>query len=350
MAAISFDPRTAAPKLSPCVPPRGHLTLTLREISRALGGEICNGQVLAPGPGHSKIDRSLAVRPAPQSSNGFVLHSFAGDDWRDCLDYVRQRLDLSDWRDNPSAEMAPRPTPKPERADRDRRDLARRIFAESVDLRGTLGERYLAVERGLQIIDDVLAMTVRFHRACPFRDGDKLVKAPALVCAVRSLRTVLGAAQALGELEKVERDILCDPKHVCAIQRIRLTEDGKKVERRSLGAMGDDGAVLCSSLWDLFYSSHATVAEGVETALSMKALGFDGCIAAAGVGRFKNFAPPFHITSITVSGENDGGASSNGWRDAGPRWAAEGREVIVWAPPGEMKDANDILITEARAR
>ena len=36
----------------------------LQYVAHALGGEVSGRQVLAPGPGHSPHDRSLAVRPA----------------------------------------------------------------------------------------------------------------------------------------------------------------------------------------------------------------------------------------------------------------------------------------------
>ena len=48
--------------------------------------------MLAPGPGHSSRDRSLAVKPI--SGEDFLVHSFSGQDWRECRDYVRERLSL----------------------------------------------------------------------------------------------------------------------------------------------------------------------------------------------------------------------------------------------------------------
>ncbi len=67
------------------------------QLARALGGEIIGGQVLAPGPGHSPRDRSLAIRPSAQSPFGFIAHSHAGDDWRACRDYVLAKLGRPQW-------------------------------------------------------------------------------------------------------------------------------------------------------------------------------------------------------------------------------------------------------------
>lgn len=68
--------------------------MSLRLLARALGGEISGGQVLAPGPSHSREDRSLAVRLSMSAADGFVVHSFAGDDAMLCRDHVREKLNL----------------------------------------------------------------------------------------------------------------------------------------------------------------------------------------------------------------------------------------------------------------
>jgi hypothetical protein len=44
-------------------------------IARALGGEVRNGEVLAPGPGHSAADRSLSVKPDKEPIPAVVSHS-----------------------------------------------------------------------------------------------------------------------------------------------------------------------------------------------------------------------------------------------------------------------------------
>ena len=49
----------------------------LRELARALGGDMVGGQVCCPGPNHSPSDRSLAVRPHASMPDGFVVHSIA---------------------------------------------------------------------------------------------------------------------------------------------------------------------------------------------------------------------------------------------------------------------------------
>ena len=67
--------------------------MTAREIALALGGDVVSvKRVAAPGPGHSPTDRSLSVLI---TGSDFIVHSFAGDDWRVCKEYVRSRLNRS---------------------------------------------------------------------------------------------------------------------------------------------------------------------------------------------------------------------------------------------------------------
>ena len=68
--------------------------------ARALGGEVAGRQVLCPGPNHNAKDRSLSVRLDPSAPDGFVTHSFAGDDPIACRDYVRARVGLPPFKPN----------------------------------------------------------------------------------------------------------------------------------------------------------------------------------------------------------------------------------------------------------
>jgi putative DNA primase/helicase len=56
--------------------------------------------VLCPGPGHSPKDRSLSVKIGRDGQ--LVVHSHAGDDWKECRDYVRQRLGMEPFKPNGS--------------------------------------------------------------------------------------------------------------------------------------------------------------------------------------------------------------------------------------------------------
>jgi Protein of unknown function (DUF3631) len=77
---------------------RPRRNFTLQKLARALEGDIAGDQVLAPGPGHSPRDRSLSVKLDSTASDGFVVHSFAGDDPIACRDHVREKFGLPTWK------------------------------------------------------------------------------------------------------------------------------------------------------------------------------------------------------------------------------------------------------------
>jgi hypothetical protein len=66
----------------------------------ALGGDVSGHGVLCPGPGHSRQDRSLSVMPSATAPDGFIVHSFSGDDPIACKDYVRARLGQPEFKPN----------------------------------------------------------------------------------------------------------------------------------------------------------------------------------------------------------------------------------------------------------
>jgi hypothetical protein len=157
------------------------MTITLQTIARALGGEVSGRQVLAPGPGHSPKDRSLAVSISSDAPDGFVLYSHSGDDWRACRDYVRTKLGLPAWQPGDNREH--QRTIQPSHIDKwdfgvvdaqseDRRrtedDLirigrAQVIWKEAIDPRRTQAEDYLR-SRALVLSDELAGSTLRFHR------------------------------------------------------------------------------------------------------------------------------------------------------------------------------------------
>lgn len=71
--------------------------LDLRTLAHVMGGEIRGSRVVCPGPNHSSADRSLSIKLSSTAPEGFVVHSFAGDNPMECRDYVRDKAAL----DNP---------------------------------------------------------------------------------------------------------------------------------------------------------------------------------------------------------------------------------------------------------
>ena len=87
----------------------------------------------------------------------------AGDDWRECRDYVRTRLGITDaWKeDRGRAATRFASKPKVEQPD-DRIAEAVQLWRESADPWGTDAERYLA-GRKLELGDDLAGETLRWH-------------------------------------------------------------------------------------------------------------------------------------------------------------------------------------------
>ena len=68
------------------------MKLDARVIANSMGGDVNGDSALVPGPGHSPKDRSLSVKPNPGAKDGFIVHSFAGDDFALCRDHVKSGL------------------------------------------------------------------------------------------------------------------------------------------------------------------------------------------------------------------------------------------------------------------
>jgi hypothetical protein len=304
--------------------------IDLRSLQRALGGEISGGQLLCPGPGHSPRDRSLAVRPS-RDSDGFVVHSHCGDEWKLCKDYVRERLGLPQWQPgdgrvrcvDPSrlkaferatveAEAERRPLTQDDRV---RIQRARAVWDEAIDPRGTLAERYLR-SRALALGDDVAGNVLRYHPAVPWRDEDTgtTIYIRALVAAFRSI----------------------DDDAVTAVHRIRVDQPERwpKTERRMLGVV-HRAAVKLDQGGDILH-----VGEGVETMMAARQLGLAPAWVLGSAGMVAHF-PVTSTGHLRICGERDE-ASARAVELCTRRWQAAGRQMQVVLPT-VGKDLNDEL-------
>jgi hypothetical protein len=139
---------------------RGTLTpypLNVREVARLLGGDALGRCVLCPGPGHSRTDRSLSVKLGDDAPEGFVVHSFAGDDPLACKDYVRGRLFPGrDWREHIPPNLPKRSAPIAVLDDdqASRVEGAMSIWDRAREISGTPAATYLR-NRGLDVSEDL---------------------------------------------------------------------------------------------------------------------------------------------------------------------------------------------------
>lgn len=289
------------------------IAMTLREIARALGGEINGRQALVPGPGHSRLDRSLSIRLSPTAPGGFVCKSFADDDFAACRDFVGAALGLpSDfWRTRQQGgEPAPPMTYVPPRNSATQDDRAERIararaiWDAAVDAHGTIAERYLQ-GRGLNLPEGAGAL--RFHPRTPWReDTGEVVRVPAMI----------------GCLRAIDGDV------ITGVHKTRLTREGAKVGRKMQGVAGASAIKLDG---DAEVTGGLAIGEGVETVLAARQLGFRPAWALASAGAVAAFPVLGGIEALTLLVENDP-ASDRAISQCAALWHVAGREVTVVTP------------------
>lgn len=267
-------------------------TASLRSIAATLGGSIAGrNSVLCPGPGHSRKDRSLKV--TFRDDGTFSVTSFADDDWRQCKDYVRERLGLpSDWQREPANDNIPvirlRDRDDEEHRDRTTRDGLLRWKA-AVPIAGTLAERYLS-SRGLQYGGDALR----------YRANDRTM------------------------LAHMTDAVTGEPR---GVQAIYLDQDGRKIERKMRGPSG--GAVVRLSPDDAVEYGLA-IGEGVETCI---ATGFTPIWATLNAGNMATFPVLSGIDCLTIFADNDeSGTGLAAAKTCAERWHAANREAIIRMP------------------
>ena len=309
--------------------------LDLRSIARALGGEILGRQILAPGPGHSRGDRSLSVRIKPEAPDGFLVHSFAGDDPIICKNYIRRQLGLPEWEpgdeqdrridasqrarfDRTAIDREAVMRPRTE-DDHVRVERAVAIWKEGSDPRRTLAETYLNMHRKLWLDDDLASGVLRFHPACPWRDENtgKTERVPALIAAFRSI----------------------DDGTVTAIQRVALDAAGAKIGRRMLGVV-NRAAVMLDPI-----GPKLAVGEGVETCMAARQLGVGPTWALGSSGGIAGFPILDGIDRLILLGETDQ-SSADAIHFCGRRWRKAGRRVCI-VMPDIGSDLNDELMAAA---
>jgi putative DNA primase/helicase len=311
--------------------------LDLRSIARVLGGDVSGRQVLAPGPGHSPRDRSLAIGISDTAPDGLLIYSHCNDDWRDCRDYVRSKLGLPAWA--PGDDREQQRTIKPQYIDKwdfdmidleveqarhrteddlVRIDRAQGLWREAGDPRSTLVQDYLK-SRALLLPDHLAGEVLRFHPRAPWRNEEtgRTDFIPCMVAAFRSL----------------------DDNIITAVHRIRLDrpERWPKTERRMFGPVQRAAVQLGAA------NNHLAIGEGIETCMAAMQLGVETSAWALGSAGAISFFPVVDgVAELTILGEA-GSASDRAVKICGRRWRRASRRVFV-SRPKQGSDHNDVLM------
>lgn len=307
--------------------------MNIHFAAKALHGDVASRHTaLCPGPGHSAGDRSLSVTFNADAPDGFLVNSFANDDWQACRDHVRALLGLGSFErhgghERTAAQTVPRPSaPSPEAAQR--REFALSLWQEARLIGGTAAEGYL-MGRGIVLTAEAFTgHALRFHPACPFRlDNGETVRLPTMLGAMTNIET--------GHFQGIHRTALQADGSGKA--QVRGLDDAKKMLGSNKGA-----CVRLSA--DDNVTSGLGIAEGIETALAVIGnFGVSPVWASLTAGTLARFPVLPGIDCLSIFADNDAsGTGSNAANQAAERWTATGRECVIWAPPTVGADFNDL--------
>ena len=280
--------------------------LDTKSVARALGGDpVGRDQVAAPGPGHSRRDRSLSVRLSATAPDGFLVHSHAGDDWRGLRDHVKPALGIA-----VGKPTTPRPTAPPieftfSAPDPTKIRGALLLWNQGVDPRGTPVETYLRSRR-LELDGAVCGEVLRWH--------------PRLRAMLALFRNI----------------VTNEPQ---AISRTFLDHEARKIERKFLGPVGG-AAIKLDADEDVLGGLH--IGEGIETCMTARMLGLRPAWALGSAGAIAAFPVLNGVECLTILREHD--EANKGAADAcGTRWHEAGKQTrVIKARVGN--DLNDALV------
>jgi putative DNA primase/helicase len=289
----------------------------LQHIAAALNGRVVGQEVRCPGPGHSSRDDSLAVALAPGSPDGFVVHSHAGDDWRECKAYVRQRLGLPAEIRSVAAEKPVALQTLRDRHQHTGRTNSRRaadLWAAASSLPNTPVEDY-------------------------FRRRFAGHGVPQVVLEGGALRWHAGerAAGAIGAMLALMTDPIT--REPTGVHRTYLDPDFKRIMRMMLGPKG------IVRLWpDEAVTMGLAIGEGIESTLAGAML-TERVPAWAGLdaGQLARFPVLSGVECLTIFVDHD--LSLTGQKAAdlcAARWTGAGRQVALLTPK-RPADFNDLV-------
>jgi hypothetical protein len=279
--------------------------MDLRTAAHILGGEVSGRGILCPGPGHRPHDRSLSVQFDSRAPDSFTVHSFAGDDWRECRDHVKERLGIAT-SDQFEWQSRLRTSRQNDGRSADKTDAARRIWQEAAPAICSLVEAYLA-GRGLELVPELSEL--RHHPRCPFK-GQRV---SAMIAPMTDAVT--------GEFRGVHRTRL-HPK-----DKAMLGPAKNAVVRLSPDDQVTTGLHL---------------AEGIETGIALMAMGFRPLWCTLSAGGMAAFPVLSGVECLTIFADND--ASGTGERAAkqvAQRYEQAGCEARILIPRLEGADFAD---------
>ena len=204
--------------------------------------------------------------------------------------------------------------------------LALQLWQEAGSLAGTLGERYLAETRGIDIarLPPAVHGVLRFHPSCIF--GAR-ARHPCIVALMR--------------------DPITDAP--TGIHRIGLDPTGNKLDRMALGRMG------VVKLWPVD-GERLVVGEGIETVLAAatrityRDVVMTPAWAALNEAGLAGLPVLPGITQLTLLVDHDvNGVGQKAAGNCKRVWTTAGRRVVTLIPKQEGWDFNDVILRQGAA-
>lgn len=231
---------------------------------------------------------------------------------------------------------------KAEKADHSARiaklSAARKMWLESLPLKGSIAEQYLMGRMGgATLPDDVYqAGQLRFHPApfmarCAAFAGDAPLPNSAGALLARMVNPVTGEA--------------------FGVHRTFLTADSQKIERKMLGSPGV--VKLCDPENNGEAMQGLAIGEGLESSLAVLIrYNWKPTWATLTAGQMRAFPLLENIDTLALFSDNDvekkgKRAGNDAARECGLRWQAAGREALIITPPAEGTDFADLQTGEA---
>ena len=334
--------------------------ITAHEIAKALGGEARGNVAHVRGPSHaSPFDRSLTVTIKPDAPDGFIVHSFAGDDFKACRDYVKKALGLALGGDFGKIEMTPERAAEYEKARaadlaiiKAKRKDAARIWHEASPITDSLAARYILQRLHLTALPAPMieAGQMRFHPA-PYFDAGRYGLDPQ--AGESRLRDCAGAMVC-----RLSDPITGEGR---GIHRTLLTADGLKyasgAAKRMLGTKEDLDSPARPVVIRLCDPDAAgdtllglAIAEGIENAIAAAVrYSWFPIWATATAGNMRAFPVINGVETLTIFADHDKINPQTGQRagddaalECGLRWQEADREARIIKPTIEGLDFADM--------
>ena len=297
------------------------LALSLAPIVRALGGDLYAGGRRAniPGPGHSRADRSVSLLLVGRR---VLVHTFAGQDWREVLDDLRARGLVDGAGDLAGAGAARPSTVEPAVLGRPARlAVARRLWLEARPIRGTLAERYCRS----RAIAGPLPPALRHHPAVAAATyADAGPRRPALLAAI------------------------CGPDGAFAGVEVTFLAPGGSRARMPLARKTLGGCPAGSAIRLGPAGARLVVGEGVFTALSAAVVHGAPAWALMSTRNLRGWRPPPGVREVVIAADRGGDGERSARILAAGLRAAGVHGTVRW-PRAPFGDWNEAAMASAAA-